>query len=62
MREEVWEQLSKTNSLTLIDVSEGGGPTGRHPLVLVKTSGKGPATPPSVSTTAQQVYDESTPE
>ena len=36
MHEENWQRLSKTNPLTMVDISEGGGPTGRHREVLVK--------------------------
>jgi 4-amino-4-deoxy-L-arabinose transferase-like glycosyltransferase len=38
MREEDWKRLSKTKPLTMIDKSEGGGPTGQHGVVLVKAN------------------------
>jgi 4-amino-4-deoxy-L-arabinose transferase-like glycosyltransferase len=37
MHEDDWKRVSQTNPLTIIDISEGGGPTGQHRLVLVKT-------------------------
>jgi hypothetical protein len=36
MWEEDWRRLSKANHLKMLDISEGGGPTGRHRLVLVE--------------------------
>jgi 4-amino-4-deoxy-L-arabinose transferase-like glycosyltransferase len=37
MWEEDWRRLSKANHLKMLDISEGGGPTGRHRLVLVES-------------------------
>jgi hypothetical protein len=36
MWEEDWRRLAKANRLKELDISEGGGPTGRHRLVLVE--------------------------
>lgn len=44
MWEEDWRRLGKANHLKMLDISEGGGPTGRHRLVLVEPMA-GPASP-----------------
>ncbi|HEY7166746.1 MAG TPA: glycosyltransferase family 39 protein [Candidatus Binatia bacterium] len=36
MREEDWKRLNAVRSLERLDISEGGGPTGRHKVVLAE--------------------------
>ncbi len=36
MWEEDWRRVAEVNHLKMLDISEGGGPTGRHRLVLVE--------------------------